>query len=455
MSVLFRREPSNSGGSGGQRPAQRAPVERPTAAQLDEIGKIVEQRLVTAEFQPIVRIGTGETVGFESFARGPANSSLATPQAMFRAAAAAGKAAELDLIAANAAFTAVRFSPQRTDLTFFLNTNPAGLVTPQPRYQELFDAAVTALADLRVVIELPEQALLSDPLSTITAARWLRASGARIAIDNVGSLRGLALIPFLRPEIIKLSPTLVTSPVQRVAEVINAVVSYTERHGGLVVAQGIEQDGHARSAIGMGAALGQGWLFGHPMTVPYIGEDSTCEPLDIRAVQDLVEQDLTPYEVLAADRAPTRIDEAMFNAFATHLMDIAEARTEPFVMVISGSDSAYLGGGRSARLRALGHKASLLLLLTGDPGLVATRDLRVVPLAPEDRLRDERVLALVSPYAASLLTARPIGDGTYDCLLSHDRSLVLRAARGLINRATEPVEPQSVPDAASAPPAAA
>src|SRR5690242_16409045 len=100
MSVLFRREPSGSSeASGDQRPAQRVAVERPTAAQLDEIAKIIEQRRVTAEFQPIVRIGTGETVGFESFARGPANSSLATPQAMFRAAAAAGRAAELDLVA--------------------------------------------------------------------------------------------------------------------------------------------------------------------------------------------------------------------------------------------------------------------------------------------------------------------------------------------------------------------
>ncbi len=445
MSVLFRRDPS--GPTGGPRAVQRTRAERPTAAQLDDLGKIIEQRLVTAEFEPIVRIGTGETVGFESFARGPANSSLATPEAMFRAAAAARKDAELDLIAANAAFTAVRFSPQRSDLTFFLNTNPAGLVATQPRHQDLVEAVLAALGSLRVVIELPEQSLVDDPVPTIAAARWLRTFGARIAIDNVGSLRALALLPFLRPEVIKLSPVLVTSPVQRVAEVINTLVSHTERHGGLVVAQGIEQDGHARSAVGMGAVLGQGWLFGHPMTVPYVNGD-TCEPLEIRAAGEVVERDLTPYEVLAADREPTRIDEAMFNGLAAHLMDMAEARTEPFVMVLAGSDGAHLAGGRSARLRALGNKASLLLLLTGDAGLVAMRDLRVVPLERGDRLRDERVLALVSPFAAALLAARPLGGGTFDCLLSHDRSLVLRAARGLLDRATSPAEPTAAQPAA-------
>jgi hypothetical protein len=187
----------------------------------------------------------------------------------------------------------------------------------------------------------------------------------------------------------------------------------------------------------MGAELGQGWLFGHPMTVPHVTSD-TYETLDIRVAVDMVERDLTPYEVLAADRQPTRVDEAMFAAFAAHLMDITEARTDPFVMMIAGSDGSHLAGGRSARLRALSNKASLLLLLSGDPAVVAMRDLRVVPLPREDRLRDERVLAVISPFAASLLAARPLGDGTFDCLLSHDRSLVLRAARGLLDRATAP-----------------
>jgi EAL domain-containing protein (putative c-di-GMP-specific phosphodiesterase class I) len=432
MSVLFRREPSGS--AGAARAAERGLADdRPNAAQLDEITKIVEQRLVTVEFQPIVNMATGKTVGFETFARGPANSPLATPQAMFRAAAAAGLIGELDLVAANASFAAARFSPQLNDLTFFLNTDPAGLT--QQRSQELLDTAMTAIAALRIVIELPEHALVRDPVGTIAAADQLRQAGAKIAIDNVGSTaQGLALIPFLRPEVIKLSPQVVASPVQRMAQIMDAVVSYTERSSGLIVAQGIEQDAHARSAIGMGAVLGQGYLYGHPMTVP-VAKGEQGEPLEVERTDEPVDLTTTPYEMLAADRTASRVDTAMFDALATRLMDRAEAGAEPFVMLIAGTDTGYLAGGRSSRLRTLGSKASLLLLLTTATDLVATREQTVARLEDGDRLRDERVMAVVSPYDASILVAKPV-EGGYDCMLSHDRSLVMRAARGMLARVT-------------------
>src|SRR2546430_3109018 len=421
MSVLFWRERTAS--AGVARAAERAhtEVERPSAAQLDEIAKIVEQRLVTVEFQPIVKMATGQTVGFETCARGPANSSLATPQAMFRAAAAAGLIGELDLVAANAAFAAARFSPQLNELTFFHNTDPAGLT--QQRSPELLSTFLKAMGALRIVIELSEHALVRDPVGTLAAAQQLRQAGARIAIDNVGSTsQGLALIPFLRPEVIKLSPQVVASPVQRMAQIMDAVVSYTERSSGLVVAQGIEQDNHARAAAGMGAILGQGVLYGHPMTVPVAKDDKT-EPLEVLGTDEPVDLGTTPYELFARDRTASRVDAAMFDALATRLMDRAEASSEPFVMLIAGTDTGYLAGGRSSRLRTLGSKASLLLLLTSATDLVTTREQTVARLEGGDRLRDERVLAVVSPYDASILVAKPVEDGGHACMLSHDPRL--------------------------------
>jgi EAL domain-containing protein (putative c-di-GMP-specific phosphodiesterase class I) len=433
MSVLFRREPSGSAGVARAAERGHTEAERPSAAQLDEIAKIVEQRLVTVEFQPIVKTATGQTVGFETFARGPANSSLATPQAMFRAAAAANLIGELDLVAANAAFAAARFSPQLNELTFFLNTDPAGLT--QKRSQELLDTFLKAMAALRIVIELSEHALVRDPVGTIAAAQQLRQAGARIAIDNVGSTpQGLALIPFLRPEVIKLSPQVVASPVQRMAQIMDAVVGYTERSSGLIVAQGIEQDTHARAAASMGAVLGQGYLYGHPMTVPVAKDDQT-EPLEVQGADEPVDLSETPYELFSKDRTASRVDAAMFDALATRLMDRAEASSEPFVMLIAGTDAGYIAGGRSHRLRALGTKASLLLLLTTATDLVATREQTVARIEDGDRLREERVLAVLSPYDASILVAKPV-EGGYDCLLSHDRTQVLKAARGMLARAT-------------------
>jgi hypothetical protein len=225
------------------------------------------------------------------------------------------------------------------------------------------------------------------------------------------------------------------------AQIVDAVVSYTERSGGLVVAQGIEQEDQARSAQGMGAVLGQGYLFGHPMTVP-VAAGELGEPLEVGAIDEPVDLETTPYEVLAADRIATRVDARMFDALATHLMDSAEARAEPFVLLIAGTDTRYLAGGKSSRLRILDNKASLLLLLTSNPELAASKDLQVVQLEQGDRLKDELALALVSPYSASMLVARPAEDDTFDCMLSHDRTLVLKAAASLLGRtAPDPKDP--------------
>jgi hypothetical protein len=77
-------------------------------------------------------------------------------------------------------------------------------------------------------------------------------------------------------------------------------------------------------------------------------------------------------------------------------MDRAEASSEPFMMIVAGTDTGYLAGGRSSWLRTLGSKASLLLLLTTATDLVATREQTVARLEDGDRLREERVLAMLA-----------------------------------------------------------
>ncbi len=96
MAVLFRREPPATPGSAWTSASSKSPDAGPPARSGPSIEQIIKQRLVTVEFQPIVRLATGEVVGFESLARGPANGALAMPSAMFQAAAEAGMIAELD-----------------------------------------------------------------------------------------------------------------------------------------------------------------------------------------------------------------------------------------------------------------------------------------------------------------------------------------------------------------------
>src|SRR5689334_6010021 len=105
MVALYRRESAVKERPDAT-PAAAAPapaaVSSPPAITIEQV---VEHRLVTAEFQPIVRLDSGESVGFEAFARGPAGE-LSNPGALFGAAGTAGLATELDQIAHAAAYRA-------------------------------------------------------------------------------------------------------------------------------------------------------------------------------------------------------------------------------------------------------------------------------------------------------------------------------------------------------------
>src|SRR5439155_208395 len=70
------------------------------------IEQVVRGRMVHALFQPIVHLDSGDVVGYEALARGPAGTPFERPGPMFGAAEAAGLSWELDLVAHAAAFRA-------------------------------------------------------------------------------------------------------------------------------------------------------------------------------------------------------------------------------------------------------------------------------------------------------------------------------------------------------------
>ena len=69
---------------------------------------------------------------------------------------------------------------------------------------------------------------------------------------------------------------------------------------------------------------------------------------------------------------------------------------------------------------------------------------RAVDLAAGDPLLAEWNVIVVGPHFAGALLARDLGDGgddrqrRFDYLITHDRELVIRAARAMLRRITEP-----------------
>lgn len=223
---------------------------------------------VRAVYQPVVELETRAVVGYEALARGPVDSPLASPLAMFALAKERDLVVELDRACRDAAVQGVLAGSLAAPLGLFLNAEPAAL--------DIEDGvAVEAMLDrldpdLPVVLEITERALTADPAGLLRGADRARRRGWRIAVDDVGADRAsLALLPFLRPDIIKLDLRLVQARATAdVAEIITAVNAYAERTGALVLAEGIETEEHARTAVMMGATLGQGYLYGRPGPLP-------------------------------------------------------------------------------------------------------------------------------------------------------------------------------------------
>src|ERR1700761_3783918 len=215
-------------------------------------------------YQPIVRLADRRVIAYEALARGPAGSALERPDLLFATARREGLETTLDWECWRAARRGGLEAGLDPERALFVNVEPSSAASWVP---EIGDPLLEdALARFPLIVELTERALPNHTTDLIPLAEDLRRRGARIALDDVGTdPRSLALMPFLRPDVIKLDLGLLhNSPSREIAEVVHAVNAEAERTGALILAEGIETEDHLRRALALGAAYGQGWLFGRP-----------------------------------------------------------------------------------------------------------------------------------------------------------------------------------------------
>jgi EAL domain-containing protein (putative c-di-GMP-specific phosphodiesterase class I) len=134
--------------------------------------------------------------------------------------------------------------------------------------------------EVRGIVELTERTLTSRLADLVPAVQAAREQGWGIALDDVGGdTRSLALMPLLRPDVIKLDLRLVQDqPTPEIAAIAGAVGAQAERTGATVLAEGIETEEQAQYARALGATLGQGFLFGHPAPEPARAPGSHEQP---------------------------------------------------------------------------------------------------------------------------------------------------------------------------------
>lgn len=400
-------------------------------------------------YQPVVDLDSRTVVGYEALARGPLDSPLHSPSALFTAARALDSLAEADWACRGAAVRGAVEARLPEGLQLFVNVEPAALGTSGPA------SVVAAAQQLSVVVELTERGLAADPAGLLRAADSIRACGFGIAVDDVGAEpTSLALLPFLRPDVIKLDLRLVQTRTDTdVAAIITAVNAEAERTGAVVLAEGIETEEQAQLATMMGARLGQGWLFGKAEPLPrFPAPPSSASPgaggrrhratvaRTPPAAPRAVGRPGTPFDLVAGAREVRRSTKALLTAVSRVLERQARAEGDSAVVLATFQRDRHLTPATVERYTALAGSAALVAVFGTDVAPEPGPGVRGAPLDHDDPLAAEWDVVVVGPHLTAALLARDVGDDgpdadrRFDYRVVYDRDTVLEAARRLLLR---------------------
>ncbi len=233
-----------------------------SALALVQFDRLMQNRMVTPFFQPIIDMRNGNFVGYEVLARSRLFG-LETVQAMFDAAARLNMEVELSRMLR---WEGVRLAMSLPDkLKVFLNTHPLEI-----RREGLLDSMVTArqlTSDLPLVLEVHEAAI-TDPAEMRELRHQLRDLNIGLAYDDFGSgqtrLTELIEAP---PDYLKFDMSLIrgidSAPPERqktLASLVRIVIDL----GVNPLAEGIETPEEAEVCRNLGFQTAQGFHFGRP-----------------------------------------------------------------------------------------------------------------------------------------------------------------------------------------------
>jgi diguanylate cyclase (GGDEF)-like protein len=244
-----------------------------------ELLRILQHKLLTPLFQPLVTLTDGQIWGYEALIRGPSDSALHSPLLLFKTAQAFDLLEPLELLCRQLSINA--FAAARVDGLLFLNVNPLLLLTsdhPSGLTKSYIQQA--GLQPDRIVIELSEQFQVEDTELFINAVKHYREFGFKIAIDDLGSgFSGLKLWSELQPDIVKIDRYFIDQlhrdPIKKAF--VKNIIEIAKNTGSSIVAEGIETSEELITCKELGADMGQGYLLGRPET--------DCRDVSVKAAQ--------------------------------------------------------------------------------------------------------------------------------------------------------------------------
>jgi EAL domain-containing protein (putative c-di-GMP-specific phosphodiesterase class I) len=232
---------------------------------------MMEEKRLTSWFQPIVNCqNPDEVFAFEALLRGNDNGQLVFPNRILEVARGAGLLFQLDRAARLSSIAqAARWGMK---CHVFINFTPTSIYDPVNCLRSTVQAVdELGLRREQVIFEVVESEHVGDVDHLKTILDYYRASGFRVALDDVGSgYSSLKMLGQLRPDFIKIDRELISGVHEDdfKALIARKLLETSHELGLKSVAEGVETAEEYQWLRENGADYVQGYFFAKPASPP-------------------------------------------------------------------------------------------------------------------------------------------------------------------------------------------
>ncbi len=215
-------------------------------------------------YQPIVALPASHTAYVEALARIRHGDDLLMPGEFLTIVEAHRLDVEFDLAVLRSLESDMRIGRLAADMGLSINVSPTGIID---------ESLIGALLDLKehqaqrkMIIEITENALITQMDRASENLRRLREVGYLVALDDFGSgyssLRYLSCMPvdLVKFDISMIHQLVSDDPKKRL--VVGEIANIVSANGYQIVAEGVETEEHLSRVVALGFNYAQGYLFG-------------------------------------------------------------------------------------------------------------------------------------------------------------------------------------------------
>ncbi|HEX3027298.1 MAG TPA: GGDEF domain-containing protein [Clostridia bacterium] len=231
-----------------------------------QLSRIIENEEIKIVFQPIISLRDGSVLGYEALSRGPVNTPLQNPDALFGVAMDCGKLWDLELLCRTRALESAYRSGG--EIKLFLNVNP--YVIHDEKFKRGFTKEYLENFHINpenIIFEISEKNAIGDLNGFKKTIEHYKKQNYKIAIDDAGAgYSGLNMITDIHPHSIKLDLNLIHEIDKDgyKKSLVRSLYEFCRLADISLIAEGIETEGELEALIDIGVHFGQGYFIQKP-----------------------------------------------------------------------------------------------------------------------------------------------------------------------------------------------